>query len=240
MSVFTSDDQVAVTSASYTIGTATQLVASGGNNQTAAVGTQFLTHLGASLKDAANAPVLQAGVPVTFTAPSACASGTFLTGGTNSTTVNTTANGIATASFFTANGVAGTYTVTATTAGLPVATFTETNSGTSAPCAPAIGTATAGDGSATVTWSAPASNGNSAITGYTVTASPGGASATAAGSATSVVVPGLTNGTAYTFKVTATNGVGPSGVSAAIERRHPRTPGSGHVAIRPRLLAGGR
>ena len=66
------------------------------------------------------APVLQAGVPVTFTAPSACASGTFLTGGTNSTTVNTTASGIATASFFTANGIAGTYTVTATTAGLPV------------------------------------------------------------------------------------------------------------------------
>jgi Fibronectin type III domain len=225
MSVSTSDDQVAATSASYTIGTATQLVASGGNNQTAAVGTQFLTHLGASLKDAANAPVLQAGVPVTFTAPSTCASGTFLTGGTNSTTVNTTASGIATASFFSANGIAGTYTVTATTAGLPVATFTETNSGTSAPCAPAIGTATAGDGSATVTWSAPASNGNSAITGYTVTASPGGASATAAGSATSVVVPGLTNGTAYTFKVTASNGVGPSGVSAASNAVTPEPPG---------------
>ena len=115
--------------------------------------------------------------------------------------------------------------MTATTAGLPVATFTETNSGTSAPCAPAIGTATAGDGSATVTWSAPASNGNSAITGYTVTASPGGASATAAGSATSVVVPGLTNGTAYTFKVTATNGVGPSGVSAASNAVTPEPPG---------------
>ena len=75
-----------------------------------------------------------------------------------------------------------------------------------------------------MTWSAPASNGNSAITGYTVTASPGGASATAAGSATSVVVPGLTNGTAYTFKVTATNGVGPSGVSAASNAVTPEPP----------------
>ena len=37
-----------------------------------------------------------------------------------------------------------------------------------APAAPAIGTATAGDRQATVSWSAPASNGGSAVTGYTV------------------------------------------------------------------------
>jgi hypothetical protein len=76
------------------------------------------------------------------------------------------------------------------------------------PDAPTIGTATRGNGSASVSWTAPANNGGSAISGYTVTASPGGASATVDGSQTSATVTGLTNGTSYTLTVTATNGVG--------------------------------
>jgi fibronectin type III domain protein len=74
-------------------------------------------------------------------------------------------------------------------------------------------TATAGNASATVSFTAPASNGGSPITSYTVTASPGGATAT--GSASPITVTGLTNGTSYTFTVTATNAIGTGPPSAA-------------------------
>ena len=72
--------------------------------------------------------------------------------------------------------------------------------------------ATAGDSSALVSWTAPA-DGGSAITSYTVTPYIGATAQTAktvTGSppATSTTVTGLTNGTAYTFKVTATNTIG--------------------------------
>ncbi len=81
------------------------------------------------------------------------------------------------------------------------------------PGAPTIGTATAGNASATVTWTAPASNGGSAITGYVITPSSG--SSVTVGNVTSDTVTGLTNGTAYTFKVAAINAVGTGPQSAA-------------------------
>jgi|GEM_PF-1529063 len=80
-----------------------------------------------------------------------------------------------------------------------------------APYSPTIGTATAvGATSVSVAFTAPISNGGSAVTSYTVTSNPGGIIAT--GASSPITVSGLTSGTAYTFTVTATNalGTGPS------------------------------
>ena len=85
------------------------------------------------------------------------------------------------------------------------------------PTAPTIGTATTASAtSATVTFTAPASNGGSVITSYTATSSPGGLTGTLAGAtAGTITVTGLTASTAYTFTVTATNSEGTSTASAA-------------------------
>ena len=84
------------------------------------------------------------------------------------------------------------------------------------PSAPTGVTAVRGNSSATVSWTAPASDGGSPITQYVVTGTPGG-TATVTGSppATSVVVGSLANGTSYTFTVHATNANGNSAESAA-------------------------
>jgi len=85
------------------------------------------------------------------------------------------------------------------------------------PGAPTIGTATqTGSSTATVVYTAPASNGGSTITSYTATSSPAGGTGTLsqAGSGT-ITVTGLSPSTAYTFTVTATNAIGTSAASAA-------------------------
>ena len=93
------------------------------------------------------------------------------------------------------------------------------------PNVPTAVSAIAGNGNAAISWTAPVNNGGSAITSYTVTSSPGNFQATTAnGSTTTATVTGLTNGTAYTFTVVATNVAGPSAASAASS---PVTPISG-------------
>jgi hypothetical protein len=108
--------------------------------------------------------------------------------------------------------VSGTDSSTATRASFTSATISLTINA-AVPGAPTIGTATAGNARAQVSFTAPVSNGGSAITGYTVLSSPGGLTAT--GTSSPIAVTGLTNGTAYSFTVTATNGIGSSNASAA-------------------------
>jgi hypothetical protein len=77
-----------------------------------------------------------------------------------------------------------------------------------APNAPTSVTAEGGDTSATVSFTAPANVGGSAITSYTVQSTPDGVGAS--GASSPVTVSGLTNGTSYTFNVWALNSYGPS------------------------------
>ncbi len=58
-------------------------------------------------------------------------------------------------------------------------------------------TSQAGAAQATVAWKPPSDTGDSPLTGYLVTATPGGRSVEAAPGATSAVVNGLEPGTAY-------------------------------------------
>lgn len=71
----------------------------------------------------------------------------------------------------------------------------------------------AGDGSAAVSWTAPANTGGRSISTYTATSTPGGF--TCSSSTTSCTVNGLTNGTAYSFAVTAATSFGMSSTSSS-------------------------
>ena len=130
------------------------------------------------------------------------------------------------------NGTAYTFTVTATNAvgtGPPSAPSNSVTP-TTVPGAPTIGIATAGNAQATVTFTPPASSGGSPITSYTATSSPGGISASSA--ASPITVTGLTNGTAYTFTVTATNAVGTGLASVPSNSVTPATvPGAPTITI---------
>lgn len=95
-----------------------------------------------------------------------------------------------------------------------------------APTAPADLQAVPLDGQIQVSWSAPP-DGGSAITGYSVSVSPADIAPVSTNAGTTVAkLTGLSNGTAYTVSVTATNAVGTSPVAAA----NPVTP---EAAIAP-------
>jgi len=90
------------------------------------------------------------------------------------------------------------------------------------PGTPTIGTATEGNGTATVPFTAPAYLGKPIGTTYTATSTP--SSITGTSSTSPITVSGLSNGTAYTFKVKLGNGVATSLESAASNSVTPTAP----------------
>ena len=99
---------------------------------------------------------------------------------------------------------------------------------TNVPDAPTNVVAAAGNGRATVSFIPPTNDGGEAITSYTVTSSGG---QTATGTGSPIVVTGLTNGTAYTFTVKATNSVGDSTASAPSNSVTPTTADTYGIAL---------
>jgi len=200
-------------------GPAASISVTAGGNQTAPVTTTFGTPLQATVLDAVGDAVPN--VNVTFTAPSSGPFGMF--GATNSVTVMTNTQGVATAPAFTAGPVAGGYSVTASVTGVGVpAAFSLTNTagaaasitataggGQSAPDNTAFGTAlqaTVHDAfnnpvpNATVTFTAPGSGSSGTFPGLLLTAQ---ATTNASGVATAPMF--TANGTAGgPYIVTAT------------------------------------
>ena len=129
-------------------------------------------------------------------------------------------------------GGGGLVTIQSPTAGTRVAPGTAvafTVAAATVPGAPTSVSAVAGDAQATVSFAAPASDGGAAITSYTVTPFIGAtAQPSTIGAGSPVTVTGLTNGTTYTFTVTATNSVGSgpaSGPSNAVTPTAVAVPG---------------
>ena len=111
------------------------------------------------------------------------------------------------------SNTAYTFTVTAVNSSGISTSSVESTSVTTRTRPPIIGTATVLDSTnISISFTEP-SGGTGTITGYTVTSSPSGLTAT--GSSSPITVAGLTGNTAYTFTVTATNSGGTSSASSA-------------------------
>lgn len=157
---------------------------------------------------------------ITATWSAAAANGSTITGYTATATPGgklcTTANAATLTCTITGltNGTAYTVSVVALSGNGNSASSSPSNSVTPAglPTAPTGVVGQRGDSSVLVSWAASSGNGDP-VTNYTVTSTPG--SKTCSSSGLLCTVTGLTNGTAYTFKVVATNGVGSSAASAA-------------------------
>ena len=106
-----------------TAGAAGSIVASGGSGQSVVVNTAFAAVFQATVVDVDNNPVPN--VTVTFTAPGSGVSGTFA-GNVRTYTAASNAAGVVTTPVFTANTIAGSYSVTATS-GMLSASFSLSN-----------------------------------------------------------------------------------------------------------------
>ena len=154
------------------------------------------------------APASTGGSPITGYTATASPGGATCTTATLGCTIGGLTNGTPYSFTVTATNAVGTGPASAPASATPVAPPPPPT----VPGAPTGLAATPGNAQVVLAWTAPASTGGSPITGYTATASPGGATCTTA--TLGCTISGLTNGTPYTFTVTATNAVGTGPASA--------------------------
>ena len=174
------------------------LVLQAGTPQWSKIGTPYGSPFQVGLANSNGCPVTSGlvGVPVTFSAPSSGAGGTFVTSGSNTAVVGTSAQGVAAAPQFTANHATGDYTVVATSQYGSV-TFALHNTAAGVPAA--IGAAGASRQSATtggryaqaLQATVKDADGNP-VEGVTVTFSLGGASGGAGGGGSGAAAAGAT------------------------------------------------
>ena len=189
---------------------------SAGSSQSATITTSFGTILAAKVSDASGTGI--AGLVVTFTAPGSGASGLF--GSSLTATATTNSSGIATAPSFKANSTAGSYSVTATVAGVgSPASFSLTNDNPAAILAQAGSVQQATINTAFPTrLTARVTNGSGVgIAGLTVTftAASSGPSGTFSGSLTTTAVTNA-SGDAQASVLTANGNVGAHSVVATV------------------------
>lgn len=111
------------------------------------------------------------------------------------------------------------------------------------PLAPTALVAARGDASALLSWTPPSDTGSQPITGYQLQVRTGTTvveTRTLTGAPTSTTVTGLTNGTAYTFRLAAVNGLGASAFSTASNAVTPAgVPGAAVILAPTQGAAGG-
>lgn len=144
--------------------------------------------------------------------------GTVTGNASTATSINGLYSVSGTHTYSTAGPFAATVTVSASGTASRTVPFSVTAAAASPAGAPTAVTAVASDAAVALTWNAPASDGGSAVTGYLVTPWKGAVRGTpiATGStATSLTIPELINGTAYSFTVAARTAVGAGASSDA-------------------------
>jgi glucose/arabinose dehydrogenase len=143
-----------------------------------------------------------------------------------SATVGGTCGGSLAGNTYTTAPITANCTVSATFNALPP----------TAPGAPLIGVAIAGDGQATIQFSPPANDGGAVISSYQVICNPGTISASA--SISPITVTGLSNGVLYSCSVTATNSAGTGPTSATVDVTPVASPPLALVAVLSRKTHG--
>jgi hypothetical protein len=124
------------------------------------------------------------------------------------------------------NGVTYSVTVVATLKGVSSPASTAVTATVGVPGPPRLVKATGARVSALIKWSPPLATGVSAVTGYTATASPGGASCATVGTlllpaARTCAIIGLARSSTYSVTVTAKNqfGTGPASVAVSVKTK---------------------